>query len=495
MCAASTGPAGTDQPDRSPQLQRKLTLLPATALNMIDMVGVGPFATLPLMVKAMGGSLALVGWIAGAIIAIADGLIWAELGAALPKAGGTYEYVKEIYGREKLGKLLAFLFTFQLIFTAPVSIATGCVGLAGYASYIFPSLQHVFFSSSLGLHFLGDVTLKLEVSGATLAAIAAALLATVLVARGIDGIARISKYLWIGVLATLVFVIFTGLTHFHAGLAFPQGWLHQAPPNGFLIGFSGALLVALYDYWGYYNICFLAEEVVDPPRTIPRSMVLSIVIVGALYLLMNIGILGQLPVAEMIRMTDATAGNYPAARAAQMAWGNWGGNLVALAVVWTAFASVFALLTGYSRIPFAAARDHNFFSAFQRLHKTKGFPVVSVVFMGMLAAVLCVFQLGSLISALVIVRILMVFLVQALGVVYWRMTKPAAERPFRMWLYPLPVVITLVGFALVFTDPDRQKLVARGLTLGLAGVIIFLVRAFLRKQWPFAAKQTAGAAE
>jgi APA family basic amino acid/polyamine antiporter len=224
-------------------------------------------------------------------------------------------------------------------------------------------------------------------------------------------------------------------------------------------------------------------------------MILSIVIVGALYLLMNIGILGQLPVAEMIRMTDATAGNYPAARAAQMAWGNWGGNLVALAVVWTAFASVFALLTGYSRIPFAAARDHNFFSAFQRLHKTKGFPVVSVVFMGMLAAVLCVFQLGSLISALVIVRILMVFLVQALGVVYWRMTKPAAERPFRMWLYPLPVVITLVGFALVFTDPDRQKLVARGLTLGLAGVIIFLVRAFLRKQWPFAAKQTAGAAE
>ena len=490
MRAAGVGPAGTDEPDPPPQLKRKLTLLPATALNMIDMVGVGPFATLPLIVKAMGGSLAVFGWIAGAIVAISDGLIWAELGAALPKAGGTYEYVKEIYGREKLGRLLAFLFAFQLIFTAPVSMATGCVGLAGYASYLFPSLRHVFFSRALGLHFLGDVTLKLEVSGATLAAIAAALLATLLVARGIDGIARISKYLWIGVLATLFFVIATGLTHFHVGLAFPQGWWRQTPPNGFLIGFSGALLVALYDYWGYYNICFLAEEVVDPPRTIPRSMILSILIVGVLYLLMNVGILGQLPVAEMIRMTDATAGNYPAARAAQLAWGSWGGDLVALAVVWTAFASVFALLTGYSRIPFAAARDHNFFSAFQRLHKTKGFPVVSVVFMGLLAAVLCVFQLGSLISALVIVRILMVFLVQAIGVVYWRITRPAADRPFRMWLYPLPVIVTLIGFAFVFTDPERQKIMARGLALGLAGVILFLVRAFLRRQWPFPQKRT-----
>jgi APA family basic amino acid/polyamine antiporter len=493
MRAANIGPGGRDQPDHSPRLERKLTLLPATALNMIDMVGVGPFATLPLMVKAMGGSLALVGWIAGAIIAIADGLIWAELGAAFPKAGGTYEYVKEIYGREKLGKLLAFLFTFQLIFTAPVSIATGCVGLAGYASYLFPSLQRIFFSRSLDIHFLGDVILKLEISGATLMAIAAALLATILVARGIDGIARISKYLWLGVLATLLFVIVTGLMHFHPGLAFPEGWWHQSPPNGFMIGFSGALLVALYDYWGYYNICFLAEEVVDPPRTIPRSMILSILIVGVLYLLMNVGILGQLPVAEMINMTGATAGNYPAARAAQLAWGNWGGSLVAIAVVWTAFASVFALLTGYSRIPFAAARDHNFFSAFQRLHKTKGFPVVSVVFMGLLAAALCIFQLGSLISALVIVRILMVFLVQALGVAYWHITKPAAERPFRMWLYPLPVIITFIGFAFVFTDPDRQKIMTRGLALGLAGVIIFLVRAFLRKQWPFAPNQTSEA--
>lgn len=491
MRAASTGPTGTNPSDRGPQLQRKLTLLPATALNMIDMIGVGPFATLPLIVKAMGGSLAMVGWLVGAIVAISDGLIWAELGAALPKAGGTYEYVKEIYGREKLGRLLAFLFTFQLIFTAPVSIATGCVGLAGYASYLFPSLRHIFFSQSLQLHFLGNVTLKLELSGATLTAIAAALLATLLVARGIDGIARISKYLWIGVLATLLFVIVTGLTHFHSELAFPQGWWQQTPPNGFLIGFSGALLVALYDYWGYYNICFLAEEVVDPPRTIPRSIILSILIVGALYLLMNIGLLGQLPVAQMIRMTDSTAGNYAAAQAAQMAWGNWGGNLVALAVVWTAFASIFALLTGYSRIPFAAARDHNFFSTFQRLHKTKGFPVVSVVFMGLFAAALCVFQLGSLISALVIVRILMVFLVQAIGVVYWRITKPAAERPFRMWLYPLPVIVTLIGFVFVFTDPDRQKLMARGLTLGLVGVLIFLVRAFLRKQWPFAPKPAA----
>src|SRR5215472_14058900 len=186
-------PSSTEATPGSPQLIRGLTLFPATALNMVDMIGVGPFITLPLMVAAMGGPLAILGWVAGAALAMSDGLIWAELGAAMPRAGGSYEYLEEIYGRRKLGRMLAFLFVFQLVFSAPVSIATGCIGLANYASYIFPGLGRVFWSADLRLEFLGAVDLPLEISGATLLAMGVAFLATFLVYRRISGVGRISK--------------------------------------------------------------------------------------------------------------------------------------------------------------------------------------------------------------------------------------------------------------------------------------------------------------
>jgi basic amino acid/polyamine antiporter, APA family len=470
-------------PQRGTQLTRGLTLFPATALNMVDMIGVGPFITLPLIVAAMGGAQAIFGWIAGAVLAMSDGLIWAELGAAMPKAGGSYEYLEEIYGRRKLGRLLAFLFVFQLVFSAPVSMATGCIGLANYASYIFPSLGRTFWSTELHMRLIGAVALPLEISGATVLAMAVAVLATFLVYRRITGVGSISKFLWVGVIAAMAFVIFTGLTHFHRGLAFPAGWLN-APSSGFWAGFSSALLIALYDYWGYYNVCFLGEEVVEPQKTIPRSMLLSIAIVAVLYVVMNVSILGVLPTSEILGMTSATGHNFPAARAAQVAYGPWGGTAVSLLVMWTAFASVFSLLAGYSRIPFAAARDGNFFSIFQKVHPVERFPTYSVLLLGGLAAVFCIFQLRDLVSALVVIRIMLLFLVQAVGAVVWRVTNPEKPRPFRMWLYPLPVVITVAGFALVLYD--RRALFARGLLFAAFGLAIYLLRSARTREWPFA---------
>jgi basic amino acid/polyamine antiporter, APA family len=473
-------------PQQGPQLTRGLTLFPATALNMVDMIGVGPFITLPLIVAAMGGAQAIFGWIAGAVLAMSDGLIWAELGAAMPKAGGSYEYLEEIYGRRKLGRMLAFLFVFQLVFSAPVSIATGCIGLANYASYIFPRLGRSFWTTDLHLRLLGTVELPLEISGATLLAMGVAMLATFLVYRRITGVGRISKFLWVGVLAAMAFVIFTGLTHFHRSLAFPAGWLN-APASGFWAGFSSALLIALYDYWGYYNVCFLGEEVVEPQKTIPRSMLLSIVIVAVLYIVMNVSILGVLPTNEIIAMTNSAGHNFPAARAAQVAYGPWGGTAVSLLVMWTAFASVFSLLAGYSRIPFAAARDGNFFSVFQRVHPVQKFPTYSVLLLGGLAAVFCVFQLRDLVSALVVIRIMLLFLVQAVGAVVWRITNPDRPRPFRMWLYPVPVLVTVAGFALVLYD--RRALFARGLLFAGLGLAVYLLRSARTAAWPFARNQ------
>ena len=449
---------------------------------MVDMVGVGPFITLPLIVAAMGGAQAIFGWIAGAILAMSDGLIWAELGAAMPKAGGSYEYLEEIYGRRKLGRMLSFLFVFQLVFTAPVSMATGCVGLANYGSYLFPALGHTFWKSTLHLRLAGNVDLPIEFSGGTVLAMAAALLATLLVYRKITAVGRISKFLWVGVMAALAFVIFSCLTHFHFNLAFPAGWLN-APPSGFWSGFSAALLIATYDYWGYYNICFLGEEVVEPQKTIPRSILLSIVLVATLYIVMNIGLLGVLPAKEVAAMAGGAAGNFPAARAAQVVYGAWGGTLVSLLVMWAAFASVFSLLAGYSRIPFAAARDGNFFSFFQRVHPQHKFPVASIVVLGSLAGLLCIFQLKDLVSGLVVIRIMLLFGVQAIGAVVWRNSSPDRPRPFRMWLYPLPVILTLLGFGLILYD--KRALFFRGLIFAAFGIALYLWRAAQRQEWPF----------
>jgi len=469
--------------DRKPGLVRGLTLWPATALNMVDMIGVGPFTTLPLMVAAMHGPQAIYGWIAGAVLALSDGLIWAELGAAMPRAGGSYEYLKEIYGPHKMGRLLSFLFVFQLVFSAPVSMATGCIGLAGYAAYVAPALGKIFWRSTVAFPLMGTVSLVVEISGATLLAMIAAAGATFLVYRRISGIGRISKFLWVGVLGTLGFVIYLGLTHFNSAIAFPPGW-STMPPSGFSGAFAAALLIALYDYWGYYNICFLGEEVVDPHKTIPHSMLLSIAAVACLYIAMNVSVLGVMPAPEIAAMARSTSQNFVVAKAAELVYGRWAGTVVALLVIWTAFASVFSLLAGYSRIPFAAARDGNFFKIFQRVHPRDHFPTASVLLLGGLACLFCVFQLRDLVSALVVIRILLLFLLQAVGAVVWRIANPTQPRPFRMWLYPLPVLVTVAGFSLVLLD--KLPLVGRGLLFTGAGVAAFLLLSLKKHEWPFA---------
>src|SRR5947209_17777222 len=113
-CSTSVMSSATSQP---PQLAREIGLREATALNMVAMVGVGPFITMPLIVHAMGGPQAMLGWILGAFFAMCDGQVWAELGAAMPQAGGSYQYLKESFGAQKLGRLMSFLFVWQLIFS------------------------------------------------------------------------------------------------------------------------------------------------------------------------------------------------------------------------------------------------------------------------------------------------------------------------------------------------------------------------------------------
>src|SRR5215813_5877051 len=157
-----------------PELIRGVGLWQATTLNMIDMIGVGPFITIPLIVTAAGGPQAMLGWIAGAVFALCDGLVWAELGAAMPEAGGSYWYLKQIYGPNSLGRLLSFLFIWQLSFSAPLSVASGCVGLAHYAGYIWPGLDRIWFSHTFRptIPLLGSLEISLILMTGTLVAMA-----------------------------------------------------------------------------------------------------------------------------------------------------------------------------------------------------------------------------------------------------------------------------------------------------------------------------------
>ena len=475
------------RPLPQPELIRGVGLAGATTLNMIDMIGVGPFITIPLIVSAAGGPQAMLGWIAGAVFALCDGLVWAELGAAMPNAGGSYQYLKQAYGPKSLGRLLSFLFIWQLSFSAPLSIASGCIGLAHYAGYVWPGLDHTWAAHTyhLGLPLLGSLDVSTVLMSGTLVAMATCAFIVFLLYRRITVIARMAELLWVGVAIAIAWIIFAGLTHFNAARAFdfPRGAFTLSPD--FFTGMGAAMLIATYDYWGYYNVCFLGGEVKDPGRTIPRALILSIVVVAAIYIVMNISVLGVVPWREMTGHTGEQS-NYIVSVFMERIYGNWAGRAIAALIIWTAFASVFSLLLGYSRVPYAAALDGNYFRAFARVHPEKRFPTVSLLALGAVAICFCLLRLADVIAALVIIRILLQFIVQAVGVIVLRYRQPDLPRPFRMWLYPLPALMAIAGFTyILLARKNFQREIKYAFVILIAGLLVYFVRSWKRREWPF----------
>jgi amino acid transporter len=462
-------------------LERSLSLRGALALNLLDMIGVGPFITLPLLLAAMGGAQAMLGWVLGALLAACDGLVWAELGAAMPEAGGTYRYLAEIYpGR--WGRWLSFLFVFQLCFSAPLSIASGCIGLAQYAGFVWPALGGHDVARTL---HVGAYTLGVSAGRGTLLAMAAVVLAVALQYRRLGKVKVIAFGLLSLVLLTIVAAVVTGLLrgHWAQAVALPPGVFHLH--GAFFAGLGSAMLVATYDYWGYYNVTFLGGEVRDPARTIPRAVLGSIAVVAVLYLALNASVLSVLGAPAILNATDVEARRALLSEFMRVAWlpvvgaahAALLGRLAALLVMVTAFGSVFSLLLGYSRIPFAAARDGNFLRVFGRLDRSGQFPVVSLLVMAAVACVCCLFSLADVIAGLVVLRIVLQFSLQHIGLMLWRRRDPHAKRPFRVWLYPLPPLLALAGFTYIVAERTRF---GRGLLLPLliaaAGSLVFWAR-------------------
>jgi amino acid transporter len=435
--------------------RRSIGLFSATAINMTQMCGIGPFITIPLMVAAMGGPQAVVGWIAGAMLAVADGLVWAELGAAMPGSGGTYVYLREAF-QYRTGKLMPFLFIWTVLLATPLTMSTGIIGMVEYLQFFFPHL------SWLAVHLIS---------------VGATALVVVLLYRRIESIRSITIALWVIMLLSVVGVSAAGLTDFHADLAFT--YPADAFGSKFFIGLGAGLIIGIYDYLGYFTTAYMGDELRDPGRTMPGSIIISVIAMMFIYLVLNICVLGVAPWQEI------AASKSIASLVVERSWGHVAASVMTVLIIVTAFASVFAGLLGGSRVPYQAAHEKVFLSVFGRLHAQHGFPHVALVTMGVVTAIGTFFELSDVINMLLTASIIVQSLAQIAALVVLRKRQPDLERPYRQWLYPVPCVVALFGWIYVYVSASAMSLILSGAWI-VAGLVVFVIWARINKAWPFA---------
>ena len=444
-------------------LPRRFGLVQATALNMINMIGIGPFITIPLLMTAMGGPQAMLGWAVALVIVLCDGMVWSELGAAMPGSGGSFGYLREAFGPATFGRYMGFLFVWQFVLSGPLEIASGYIGFARYLGYIWTGLTPA------------RVLLIVTTVG---------VLNIVLLYRRIGSIATITVGLWIGTLVATAGVILTGALHFDRHIAF------DVPPDafrfslGFLLGLGAASRVGVYDFLGYYDVCYIGDEVRNPGTVIPRSILVSTIGVALIYVAINLSIIGIVPWRELVPAEAHPASDFVVSALMEKIYGSRIASVFTLLVLWTAFGSVFALLLGYSRVPYAAAREGYFFSVFGRLHPTKGFPHVSLLVLGLLSIVCSFFSLGIVIDALIATRILVQFVGQIAAVILLRRRRPGMTRPYRIWLYPATTIVALAGWLFIFATTGVAVMLF-GIGVLALGSAAFLLWSYRLRQWPF----------
>ncbi|MDB5385941.1 MAG: amino acid permease-associated region [Planctomycetaceae bacterium] len=442
---------------KSTKLVRGLGLWQAVSLNVANMVGIGPFVTIPLFIKAMNGPQALIAWVIAAILVTCDGLVWSELGAALPGSGGTYHFHKEIFGRagSRWGRAMPFLFIWQFLISGTAEMASGYIGAIDYLKYLLPDLESTLASWGL-------------TGGSSWIAAGACVTVTIVLCRRIQTIGWLGVALCAGTLITVCIVIVCGLLNFNPCLlTLPENAGNWQDP-GFATGLGAAMLIAIYDYFGYYNVCHLGDEVQDPGRTIPRAVIISVALVAGIYLVMNVSIIAVVPWQEAMESTNI------AADFMERLYGRPVAMAFTCLILWTAAACMFAITLGYSRIPYAAALNGDFFPVFAKLHPEKNYPVASLWTLCGLTAIFCFFPLKIVVDSAVTVRILIQFVAQIFGLQLLRMTRPDIRMPFRMWLYPLPSLLALCGWLFILATSAREALIVTA-AVTVSGILVYLL--------------------
>ena len=432
-------------------------LVQSTAVNMLEMIGIGPFITIGVILSAMGGPQAIVGWLLGAVFSICDGMVYAELGAAMPGAGGAYIYFREAFNARTWGRLISFLFLWETIFTAPLSISAACVGFAEYSHYFFPGLTH------LGVGLLAAFT---------------SLLVAFLLYRPIKTVGRLSVIMLGIVFTAMLWVIGSGLIHMNPSMAFdfPPRAFHLSKP--FFFGLASATLIAMYNYGGYNNITYLGAEVKNPSRNIPRAIVLSVLLVAVLYLFMSVVIIGTIP------WRDAAVSHAVVSEFIGKLYGPRAAAVMTVLILAATLGGIFTMTLGYSRILYAAGAEGNFFKVFGRVHPKGHFPTISLIAISVMAVPLCWLTLERLLSALMITQIIFQFIPQIFALFAIRWYRREIVRPYSMWLYPVPAIVALVGWTYVASTPDQRRYVQSAAILLVLGLIAYLLRARSLHSWP-----------
>lgn len=450
-----------------PALERRIGPLQATAINMTQMCGIGPFVTIPAMVATMGGPQAMFGWIIGAIVALADGLIWAELGAAMPGAGGTYLYLREAF-QYRTGRLMPFLFVWSAVLFIPLIMSTGIIGLVQYLGYLIPGVTDDAGTTPLG---------KLVGVGVTLVIILALF-------RKIGQIGKLTTGLFVVMLVAVLATIIAAFSHFSGAqaFAFTPGAFSSAGEGTFWGGLGAGLIIAIYDYLGYNTTAYLGGEVRAPGRTIPRSIIFSILGIMSLYFLLQVGVLGSIPLDQLKTATSV------ASSVLEQAWGTGTAKVITVLIVIAAIGSVFAGLLGGSRVPFEAARDKVFLPVFGKLHPKLNLPTAGVLTMGAITIIGSLFTLTDVINAAVATLVIIQSLAQVAAIWTLRRRQPDLKRPYRQWLYPVPTLLALVGWVYIYVSATWLSI---GLSLGwiAVGAIAYLVYAKAEHTWPFGPKE------
>ncbi len=437
---------------------RSIGLFSGTAINMTQMCGIGPFITIPIMVATMGGPQAIIGWIAGAILAAADGMVWAELGAAMPGSGGTYVYLREAF-QYRTGKLMPFLFIWTVLLTIPLLMSTGIIGMVEYLGFFFPHL------SWLAVHLISLLSCFLVVF---------------LLYRKIESIRSITIGLWVIMLVAVLGTSAAGFWDFHPAWAFtyPAG----AFSGKFFVGLGAGLIIGIYDYLGYFTTAYMGDELRDPGRTMPRSILISVFAMMIVYLVLNISVLGVAP-WQVIAKSQSVA-----SLVVEHSWGHAAASVMTVLIIVTAFASVYTGLLGGSRVPYQAAHEKVFLSVFGRLHTKHKFPHIALLTMGVVMAAGTFFDLTEVISMLLAATIIVQSAAQIVALVVLRKRQPDLDRPYRQWLYPVPCIVALLGWIYVYVSASTMSLILSGVWI-VAGLVVFMVWAKANKSWPFAPVQ------
>jgi amino acid transporter len=439
------------------KLVRGLGLRQSVAVNMIDMVGIGPFITIPFIIGAMNGPQCILAWLLGALLSLADGNIWAELGAKWPEAGGSYVFLQNLFGKKKWGRLLSFLYVWQTSIQAPLVIASGAIGFAQY------------------LNYLVDINAwqQKAVSGALV------ILLTILLYRGITSIGKISVFMGIIVIGTILWLIIAGISHFDTALAFtyPEGAFDFT--TVFFFGLGQASIKTVYSFLGYYNVCHLGAEIKDPGKNIPRSIFISIFGIAFLYLAMQLVILGNIPWQEAKDSTFIVSTYF------EKIYGKEVAQIATGLILFIAISSLFAVMLGYSRVLYSAAVDGNFFKAFAKVHSVKKIPHVSLIVLGSVAFMFSLlFKMKEVITAIIVMRILVQFVGQGIGLMLYHHQKRNASFPYRMWMYPLPIVVSILVWVFIFFSAEAVFILG-ALTVIAVGALIYLSTSYYGKRWPF----------